>query len=179
MQSIPAFEALHPLVVHFPIAVFLIAITPLAFALIFRKRAGTWAWASVLLLMIATAGAFAAVSTGEAAEDTIGTISTVAEAALHDHEESAELVRNLMPITLAFGVVLALLASREKRHAKFIVPVAVALLASWSFTAVRLADTSHQGGLLVPVHGIHAPMADAAGSPGWLAPAPGSERDDD
>ena len=29
MQSIPAFEALHPLVVHFPIAVFLIAITPL------------------------------------------------------------------------------------------------------------------------------------------------------
>jgi uncharacterized membrane protein len=179
MPSIPAFEAMHPLVVHFPIAVFLIAITPLALALIFRKRAGTWAWASVLLLTIATAGAFAAVSTGEAAEEAVGTLSTVAEAAVHDHEESGELVRNLMPVTLAFGVVLAVLASREKRRARFIAPAAVALLASWSFTALRLAETAHQGGLLVHVHGIHAPLADAAGGPGRSTPASVSERDDD
>lgn len=179
MPSIPAFEAMHPLVVHFPIAVFLIAITPLALALIFRKRAGTWAWASVLLLTIATVGAFAAVITGEAAEEAVGTLSTVAEAAVHDHEEAGELVRNLMPVTLAFGVVLAVLASREKHRAGLIAPAAVALLASWSFTALRLADTAHQGGLLVHVHGIHAPLADAVGGPGRSAPASGSERDDD
>lgn len=179
MPSVPAFEALHPLVVHFPIAVFLIAIIPLAFAMIFRRRAGTWAWASVLLLTIATAGAFAAVSTGEAAEDAVGTISTLAETALHDHEESAELVRNLMPITLGFGIVLAVLASREKRHAKFIAPAAVALLASWSFTALRLADTAHQGGLLVHAHGIHAPLAAPAGAPQRSTLEPGSGRHDD
>ncbi len=180
MPPIPSFEALHPLVVHFPIAVFLIALTPLVFALIFRKRAGTWAWTSVLLLTIATAGAFAAVITGEATDNAVGMLSPAAEAAVHDHEEAGEMVRNLMPVTLAFGVVLAVFASREKRRAGLIAGASVALLASWSFTALRLADAAHQGGLLVRVHGIHAPLGDPA-----VAVTPGStgprsvHRDDD
>lgn len=181
MPPIPPPEGLHPLVVHFPIAVFLIALTPLAFAAVFRRHAGAWAWTSVLLLTIATAGAFAAVITGETAEDALGPISAAAEAAVHRHEESAEMVRNLMPVTLAFAVVLAVLLSMHKRDPRLIVPASLALLASWSFTSIRLADAAHEGGVLVHVHGLHAPVASAATGAVGTPPDPGRRpiRDDD
>ncbi len=180
MPPIPPPEGLHPLVVHFPIAVFLIALAPLALALVFRKRSGTWAWASVLLLTIATVGAFAAVATGETAEEAVGPISAAAGAALHRHEEAAELVRNLMPITLVFAVALAALLSREKRDVRLVAPAVLVLLASWSFTAVRLADTAHQGGILVHGYGLHAPLATAVtGTPANAGSRATHPEDDD
>jgi hypothetical protein len=113
MPPLPPFEGLHPLVVHFPIALFLTALVPAALALVFRKRAGTWLWASTLLIALATAGAFAAVLTGEATEDIIGPTSQLIEDAIHDHEEAGEMVRNLFIVTLGFSAVLAFLGSRE------------------------------------------------------------------
>jgi uncharacterized membrane protein len=175
MPQIPPPEGLHPLVVHFPVAVFFIALAPLAFALVFRKQAATWAWATVLLLAIATAGAFAAVATGESAEDAAGPVSATAAAALHDHEENAELVRMLLPVTLAFGVVLAGLLSMKNRDARLITPAALVLAGSWTFAALRLAETAHQGGVLVHGHGIHAPVAAPPADPGR---APDREEDE-
>lgn len=162
MPPLPSWEGLHPIVVHFPIALFLAAIVPAALALVFRKRAGTWLWASVLMITMATAGAFLAVATGEAAEDIVGPTSQVVEQAIHEHEEAGEMVRNLFLVTLGLAVVPAVLASREKRDLRLIGPAAVVMLGSWAFASIRLADAAHQGGVLVHVHGIHAPLGAAA-----------------
>lgn len=161
MPPFPPPEGLHPLVVHFPIAIFLIALIPAALALVFRKRASTWVWASVLLLAIAGIGGFAAILTGESAEHATTQLTTAAEAALDQHEDTGEVVRNLMVATLAFGVVLGVLVSRAKPKPRLIVPAAIVLVGFWTWTAVRLADAAHQGGVLVHVHGIHAPLGDA------------------
>ncbi|RMH24003.1 MAG: hypothetical protein D6692_14155 [Planctomycetota bacterium] len=158
MPPLPSWEGLHPIVVHFPIALFLAAIVPAALAMVFRKRAGTWLWASVLMIAMATAGAFLAVATGEAAEDIVGPTSQAVEQAIHEHEEAGEMVRNLFLVTLGLAVVLAALASREKRDLRLIGPAAVVMLGSWVFASIRLADAAHQGGVLVHVHGIHAPL---------------------
>jgi uncharacterized membrane protein len=180
MPPLPPFEGLHPLVVHFPIALFLTALVPAALALVFRKRAGTWLWASTLLIALATAGAFAAVLTGEATEDIIGPTSQLIEDAIHDHEEAGEMVRNLFIVTLGFSAVLAFLGSREKPRLAIVAPAALVLLASWTFSAIRLADAAHQGGVLVHTHGIHAPMGattpPAPSNPAQSTPTP---RDDD
>ncbi len=177
MPPMPSWEGLHPIVVHFPIALFLAAIVPAVLALVFRKRAGTWLWASVLMIAMATAGAFLAVATGEAAEEIVGPASQVVEQAIHDHEEAGEMVRNLFLVTLGLAIVPAVLASREKRDMRLIGPAAVVMLGSWAFASIRLADAAHQGGVLVHVHGIHAPVAGATAS--TLTPAAPRLRDDD
>ena len=164
MPPMPPYEGLHPLVVHFPIALFLAAIVPAGLGLVFRKRAGTWLWASVVLIAMATAGAFVAVATGEAAEEIVGPTSQAVAQAIHDHEEAGEMVRNLFVVTLGLAVIPAVLASREKRDIRLLGPAVLVMLGSWAFASIRLADAAHLGGVLVHVHGIHAPVGGVPGA---------------
>src|SRR5438270_12490766 len=66
--QIPSWDALHPLVIHFPIALLLIApIFVLLGALLQPAKGRPYLIAATVLLLLGTAGTFIAVETGEAA----------------------------------------------------------------------------------------------------------------
>jgi uncharacterized membrane protein len=91
-------EPLHPAVVHFPIVlVVLLPVVALA-GLVIIKRGGPVrsSWLPVVALSAALAGSsWLAVQTGEREEDVVEQV--VADSAIHEHEERAEL---FFPLTL-------------------------------------------------------------------------------
>jgi uncharacterized membrane protein len=143
-------EHLHPLVVHFPVALLLTAPLFIVMALFARRAARSFALAALILLALGTLGAWAAMTTGEAAEDA-SMITARAEPILERHEELAEVT------AIAFSVLTGLLA------AIVLVPVLVerlnrpavvrgALLAFLLLLlggAALLVRTAHEGGRLV------------------------------
>ena len=179
LPPLPPFEGMHPLVVHFPIAILLIAWMPMLIALLDNKRRGVWLFAAFLLLVLGTLFSFGAVLTGEATEDIIGSTTQLIEDAVHEHEETGELARNIfIALTLLSAAVLLVRAKApqaKKKAASSIGGVFVAAL--YIFGIMTLANASHQGGVLVHHHGIHAPII--APSPTPPANPASDEHDDD
>lgn len=158
MPPLPPWEGLHPLVVHFPIGVYLASIVLALAGAVFRGRRATWLWACVAMLAVATGGAFLATMTGEAAADIVGASSEALGQAVHEHEEAGELARNLFVVTLALGSGLALASSRPGPKRPLVLPLAVLFALAWAVGAVQLANAAHKGGVLVHVFGVHAPV---------------------
>ena len=111
-------EPLHPAVVHFPIV--LVAILPVAaiaaLILIRRGEAHSKAWTPMVLVALALLGsAWVAVRTGEGEEERVEEV--VAESAIHEHEEAAEV---FLPLTAGMLLLAAggLLKGRPGRAAR-------------------------------------------------------------
>ena len=102
---------LHLLVNHVPILGVFFALPLLALAWVRRKDAGLLL-ASVLLLVMSALGSGAALATGEPAEEGVEDLPGVSEAAIHEHEELAELAAGLSAASAAVGL-LALWRSRK------------------------------------------------------------------
>lgn len=174
MNLLPqTWDAFHPLVVHFPIALLLFA--PILILLRFlsaRWRAGLGA-AAMATLLAGTAGAWLAVSTGEAAGEVAERIPRVGlEAAVEAHEEAAEIAAwaftGLAALYAALLLVEGAFGARLGRG-----PIAAATavyLLLYAGGGAALAQAAHQGGLLVHEHGVRARLTGGAGAGG----APGS-----
>lgn len=172
----PSWEAAHPIVVHFPIALLMVAWAPIVIGLVDRPRRTAWMLAGLLALVAGTGMAFVAVMSGEATEDKAVITAESVERLVHDHEEMAELARNLfVAVTALFAVLLGLGAGLKKGGVKrgVLIVGSIVLLGLYAFGASRLAWAGHMGGELVHAHGVRAPMA-----PGPAAPA-SVDRDDD
>jgi len=180
LPPIPPFEGLHPIIVHFPIGILLIAWIPMVIGLIVKPQRHAWMASAAVLLVVGTIGAFVAVLTGEAAEDIIGETSRAVGDAIHEHEETAELARNLfLGVTALFlaawGVATKIRPARRTMAAA-IGGVLVAI--TYGVASVVLMNAGHQGGVLVHTHGIHAPLGSA--DPGAPSADDGDhERDED
>jgi len=97
---------LHPAIVHFPIvlSVLLPVAAIVAFIAIRRGAHARWIWAVPLAFAAAlTLSGWVSLETGENEEDTVE--SVVAESAIHDHEEAAELFMVLSGVLLAIATV--------------------------------------------------------------------------
>jgi uncharacterized membrane protein len=160
---IPSWQALHPLIVHFPIALLLIAPLFVIAGAVLRSERGRWLLISALILMIAgTTGTFVARATGDAASKLIGSNPQV-HLVLENHEELAEttsLAFSVLSLTFA-AIVFAprFLPNVENRVVSSLLPLA--FLIFYSAGAVLLLNTAHNGGRLVHELGVHA----AIGSP--------------
>lgn len=180
LPPIPPFEGLHPLIVHFPIGILLIAWIPMVVGLIVKSQRHAWMASAAMLLVVGTIGAFVTVLTGEAAEDIVGETSRAVGDAIHEHEETAELARNLfLGVTILFlaawGVAAKIRPARRTTAASI---GAVLVAVAYGVASVVLMNAGHQGGVLVHTHGIQAPLGSA--DPG--APAAGDrdhEHDED
>lgn len=158
---IPDWDGLHPLVVHFPIALLYVAPVFVLLAIVTRKHADGFLLSAVILLIIGTIGAFVAVSTGEAAMQLADTTDPAVSETLERHEELAEDARTVFAILTVLAIAWLVLPRYVKPLARPAVSlVGTALLFVLLLAAnVLLANAAHQGGRLVHELGVRAMTA--------------------
>lgn len=160
IPSLPPYEGLHPIVVHFPIAILMMAWVPMLLGLVDKKRRMTWLFGGLLMLLVGTGFAFFAVMTGSATEHAVDRSSQVIRKAIHEHEETAELARNLfIGVTVIYIFVLIAVSKIGQSKKKLVGLVgSVLIVVSYGFAGLALANAGHEGGLLVHQLGVRAPM---------------------
>src|ERR1051326_5344086 len=161
--TIPTWDALHPLVIHFPIALLLMApIFMVIGAVLTPAKGRSYLIAAMVLLLFGTASIFVSVETGEAA-------SKLAERApgmqqvLEAHESLAERTEAVFSVlSVIFLALLAVpwfLKREDTRLTTTVLPLAFLIL--YSAGALLLVNTAHNGGRLVHEFGVRA-MATSA-----------------
>jgi uncharacterized membrane protein len=160
---LPSWDGLHPLIVHFPIALLLVA--PLFVVLgIVLRRSRLFLWAALLLMAIGTTATFFAVSTGEAAGKLAERTPQI-NAVLEHHENLAETTRAIFTaLTVLFAaIVVAPAAFRRLQSATFRIVLPLVFLLCYGAGVVVLVNTAHNGGRLVHELGVQALMSPGAG----------------
>lgn len=161
IPTAPPIEGFHPFIVHFTVGLVLSAWVPMLLGVVDTKRRQSWFLAGLMMIIMGTLFAFAAVFTGEAAEHVTVATSEAVERAIHEHEELAEFSRLLFVGVSVIYTSAMILCSRaddsKKKRVGLVGSVLVGL--SYSIGSLALANAGHQGGLLVHAHGIHAPVA--------------------
>ncbi len=137
--------------------------------------------ATAVTMILGVVGAFVAVSTGEATGELAERMPGV-EAALENHEELAELARNLFAgLAGLLGVIVVWrLVVKSTRRVPFIV-VGILYLALHAGASLVLANAAHEGGRLVHEFGVRAMLtpASATGTPAAGIDAAKPAHDDD
>ena len=175
LPPLPAWDASHPLVVHFPIALLLAAPALVVLGLLLPGQRG-WLFAALTVMALGTAGAFLAAATGEAGENAAESIPA-AKAVLDRHEDLAELARNLfLGLTALFAgsIAAAHLLGGRWRRAHSLAAGAVFLLA-YAGACTVLINAAHEGGRLVHEFGVRAALATGATGTGHQPSADADE----
>lgn len=179
--SIPPWNQIHPLVVHFPIALLLLAPVLLVLGISLPGSGARWLrLAAFILVLVGTAGAVVAVMSGEAGEDAAAGVAG-ADAVLERHEEFAELARNVfLGLAGAFAVLLAVESWRREKLSRRARTIAwVVYLVAYAGGALILANAAHQGGRLVHELGVKAGWTAAPASDAGPPATPARDHDDD
>ena len=158
---IPSWDAWHPMIIHFPIALLLIApVFILLGALLEPARGRPYLIAAMALLLLGTAGTFVAVETGEAAAQ-IAERAPGVKQVIETHESLAERTRAVFSVlSVIFLALLAgpqILKRTDSRLTTTILPLAFLIL--YSAGILLLLNTAHNGGRLVHEYGVKAMMS--------------------
>ena len=155
--SLPPWHGIHPLVVHFPIALLIVAPLFIMAGLLGRRMRTGLFLAAWLLMALGTTGSFVAVESGEAAGELAERTPQI-NALLERHQDLGETTRNVFTVlTILFGAILLL--------PKWIRPLARPVATTTTqviFVLIYLgctslvANTGHLGGRLVHEQGVRA-----------------------
>jgi uncharacterized membrane protein len=160
---VPSYEGMHVLLVHFPVALLLVAPMFMFLAMVLPVRLRWCSFAATALLVFGTIALFAATSTGLAARDVVEEGSDEMFSVLKQHEQLGELLRIVFSIvTVLYGLfVLLPIVIRRWITPSYLVPVQLVFLLVFLGLGLLLANTAHLGGRLVHQYGVHAAMAEA------------------
>ena len=158
LPPVPSWSELHPLIIHFPIALLLVVPLFVAGAIILDPQKGRpFLVAAFSLMVLGTLGTVFAVATGEAAAE-VAHRSLAASAVLERHQELAETTRDIFALlTVIFAALLFLPRYFKKETtlaAARILPIA--FLVFYVAGTVVLINTAHHGGRLVHEFGVHS-----------------------
>jgi uncharacterized membrane protein len=163
LPPIPAWTELHPLVIHFPIALLLVAPLFIVAGMIVNPQKGRpFLVVALSLMVLGTVGTVLAVATGEAAAEVTHRTAAMS-AVLERHQELAETTRDIFGLlTVIFAAILFLPRLLKREPATVVARIlALAFLLFYSAGTVVLVNTAHNGGRLVHEFGIRALLAPA------------------
>ena len=160
---IPSWDALHPLIIHFPIALLFVAPILVLLGILLPKQGRGLLIAALVVMALGTVGTYFAVATGEAAGELAERTPGVA-AVLERHEELAQTTRAVFTaLTIIFAAVLFVpLVFKRGLARKTMALINLAFLVFYAGGALVLANVAHQGGRLVHEYGVHAMMTGGA-----------------
>lgn len=163
MPSLPPWNAIHPLVVHFPVALLAVAPLFLLGALMAPRARRALLAMALALAALGTLATFLAVSTGEAAGDAAERVAQ-AKPTLERHEDLAETLQWVfVGLTAALAGLIGLARPRRTRPLAPGVETGLLalLLAAYLGGGLLLATTAHEGGRLVHELGVTARWGSA------------------
>lgn len=172
LPPMPPADGLHPILVHFPIALLLTAPVFIILAAAWHARRREMLLSALVLVALGTLGAVAAAWSGEEGEHAAKAVAS-AKPVLHDHEELGELARNLfLGMTAILTVATVFVYKRGERLSRSAgVLTCAGLLLLYIAPALVLANAAHQGGRLVHELGVRAWAVETA--PTGQTPPPG------
>ena len=173
LPAIPAWNALHPLIVHFPIALLLVApVFVLVGAALRPEKSRPFLLSALLLMVLGTAAAYVAVGTGEAA-GRLAERSLVINATLATHQHLAERTRMIFTaLTALFALIVLLPVGLNQRQRLVTTAMPLLFLALYGAGVFNLVNTAHNGGRLVHEFGVHAVMPQSPLPPGTASSPP-------
>ncbi len=173
VSNLPSWDALHPLVIHFPIVLLVIAPLFIVGGLFFGEKSKWFHSAALVLMVLGSASTFVAVSTGEAAGQ-LADRSEQVEPVIERHEELAETTEWVFAILTGIYLLLVLVPVLAKRPLanRLAIPIHGAFALLYAGSLILLVNTAHQGGMLVHEYGVRAMMPH----PGSVASASVSSR---
>ena len=158
LPPMPAWDGLHPLVIHMPIGLLLVVpIFILIGALLPSSKGRPFLLGSLILMGLGTVSAYVATETGEAAGRLVERTPEIS-VVLQRHEALAE--RTLLifsMLTVAFAAILFLPnALRRNPTRTYSVLAPLVFLGFYLAATIVLVNTGHNGGRLVHEFGVQA-----------------------
>jgi uncharacterized membrane protein len=155
---IPSWDGLHPLIIHFPIALLSIApIFVVVGAALTPAKGRPYLIAAMIILLAGTASIFIAVETGEAAGK-LAERTPAMERILENHESLAERTQAVFSVLSVIFVALVavpwFIKRADTRLTTTILPLAFLVL--YGAGGLLLVNTAHNGGRLVHEFGVRA-----------------------
>lgn len=164
--AIPQWNGLHPAMIHFPVALLLVApVFVLLGTFMQRDKARTFLLGALILMTLGTAATFLARWTGEAAAQRVQRTPAIA-ALIDQHEELAEATSAVFSaLTAIFAALVYSLHRLERSRATVLATLLpLVFLVLYGAGAALLVNTAHRGGRLVHEFGVRA-LLPPQGSP--------------
>jgi uncharacterized membrane protein len=160
MDWLVPWSAAHPSIVHFPIALLMVAPVFVVTAIVVRPERTAFGLSAFILMVLGTVAAFVAVASGEASAGALA-VSEATHELIEQHEERAELARTLFAsLTLVYGVILLVPLFVRKWSASWpFRTLSTVFLLLYLVALAVLVSAAHRGGMLVHEHGVLAPQA--------------------
>jgi uncharacterized membrane protein len=165
LPQIPSWDGLHPLIIHFPIALLLVVPILIVMGLLMPNKSRAILITAFVVMLLGTIATYVAVSTGEAAGELADRVSGV-EQVLEQHEDLAETTRTIFTALTAIFAAILFAPSLFKKTLSHRITVAVvsAFLLFYLAGSVVLINTAHNGGRLVHEFGVRAIMSGNNGN---------------
>lgn len=157
LPPLPDWSQLHPLIIHFPIGLLFVSPLFVVLGLFFKKKRDCFFLSGFILMLLGTISGFATISTGEAAAR-IADRSPEINKFIMKHESLAE--RSIIfftILTLLFALILFLPKILKKELKEKILWILMVLyLVFYLLSMGLIANTAHNGGILVHGLGVHS-----------------------